>query len=37
MAYVSYFGNSNYAPIFFKDNLIDFSENTLLKGFWEGS
>ena len=37
MSFVSYYGNPKYTPVFLKENLIDFSEGTLLKGFWEGS
>ena len=32
MALVSYFGNQKYAPLFQMDNLIDFREETLIKG-----
>ncbi len=36
MSLVSYFGNPKYAPKFSKNNLIDFSEKTLLQGFFDG-
>ena len=37
MSLVSYYGNQDFAPIFLKDNLLDFTEKTLLQGFNEGS
>ena len=30
MSIISYFGDPKYAPLFFKNNFVDFSEQTLV-------